>query len=85
MAKWHDLPSELIYEALSYLDRPQILRVCFVSRFLLAILLLYRNPDLTRGRSDGLEPAFFELWLCASNHQSPSLCANGVQSAECVQ
>ena len=63
MAKLHDLPSELIYEALRYLDRPQILRLCFVSRNLLNIVepLLYRNPDLTRGRSNGLEPAFFEL------------------------
>ena len=63
MAKWHDLPSELIYEALCYLNQPQILRVCFVSRFLLAIAepLLYRNPDLTRGLSNGEGPAFFEL------------------------
>ena len=63
MAKWHDLPSELIYEALCYLDQPQILCVCFVSRFLLAIAepLLYRNPDLTRRLSNGEGPAFFEL------------------------
>ena len=34
-----------------------------MSRFLLAIAepLLYRNPDLTRGLSNGQGPAFFEL------------------------
>ena len=61
MAKRHDLPSELIHEVLCYLNRPQILRVCFVSRFFLAIAepLLYRNPVLACPYYS--EPGFFKL------------------------